>query len=269
MNAAPFRDNVVILTGASSGMGRDMAFQLAGQGAWLTIASRDEQRLNEAAVICQRGRGRVLTVPTDVSDAAQCERLIARTVAEYGRLDTLINNAGITMWTKFEDLRDLSVLDQIMRVNYLGSAYCTSFAIPHLKRTRGRLVAVSSISGKIGVPYRSGYVASKHAVTGFFDALRIELAEHGVSVTVVCPNFVATATHKRAFGPDGRPLGESPVKAEAVMSAESAARIILEAAADRQREVVMTRKGKAGVWLKLLAPALLDRLALEAIQDGR
>ena len=265
---APFKDNVVIVTGASSGMGLEMAYQLAGQGAWLTIASNDEHRLAEAAETCRRRRGRVLAVPTDITDEAQCERLIARTVEEYGRLDTLINNAGITMWTKFEDLHDLSILERIMRVNYLGAAYCTYYAIPHLKKTHGRLVAISSISGKVGVPYRSGYVASKHAVTGFFDALRIELGEYGVTVTVVCPNFVATETHKHAFGSDGRPLGKSPVRAKDVMSANTAARIILRAGAGRKREVVMTRRAKAGVWLKIIAPGFVDRQALKAIEQS-
>jgi NAD(P)-dependent dehydrogenase (short-subunit alcohol dehydrogenase family) len=269
MNPAPFEDHVVVVTGASSGMGREMAHQLAGQGAWLTLASQDERRLAAVTEVCRRGRGRVLAVPTDVSDPAQCERLIARTVAEYGRLDTLVNNAGITMWTKFDELEDLTILDRLMRVNYLGAAYCTHAAIPHLKKTRGRLVAVSSISGKLGVPYRTGYVASKHAVTGFFDALRIELAEHGVTVTVACPNFVATETHKRAFGADGRPLGESPVQAADVMPADAAARAILAAAAARKREIVMTSKARAGVWLRMIAPGFIDRQALKAIRAGR
>src|SRR5262249_3270465 len=135
---------------------------------------------------------RAIAVPTDVGDKAECQRLVDRTVAEFGRLDTLVNNAGIGMWARFEELQDLDVLEQIMRINYLGSAYCTYYALPHLRKTRGRIVGVSSLAGKTGVPTRTGYAASKHAMSGFFDCLRIELMDSGVTVSMICPGFVST-----------------------------------------------------------------------------
>lgn len=265
----PFQDNVVVLTGASQGIGREMALQLAGQGAWLVLAARDAAALEELAELCRQTGGRAVAVPTDVADEAQCARLIEQALAAYGRIDTLINNAGISMWALFEKVTDLSIFERLLRVNYLGSVYCTWHALPHLKKTRGRLVAVSSLTGKTGVPTRSGYAASKHAMVGFFDTLRIELGGSGVAVTVACPDFVTSEIRKRAFGADGRPLGDSPVREREVMSAATCARLILDGAAGRKRELILSARGKLGLWLKLLAPGLIDRIARKAIARGR
>jgi NAD(P)-dependent dehydrogenase (short-subunit alcohol dehydrogenase family) len=269
MSRSAFRDNVVVLTGASRGIGREMALQLAAEGAWLALAAREAGALEALAEECRQRGARALAVPTDVEEEAQCARLIARTVETWGRVDTLINNAGISMWALFEEVTDLGIFERILRINYLGSVYCTWHALPHLKKTRGRIVAVSSLTGKTGVPTRSGYAASKHAMNGFFDTLRIELADTGVTVTVACPDFVATEIRERAFGPDGKPLGTSPVHESKVMTAETCARLILEGAAARKRELIMSPRGKLGLWLKLLAPSLIDRIARRAIDRGR
>lgn len=269
MNAQTFKDNVVIITGASSGIGRAVALQLADQGAWLSLAARDADRLEATANDCRPRGGRAIAVKTDIGVEADFKNLIEHTAAEYSRIDTLINNAGISMWTRFAELKDLSILDRIMRVNYLGAAYCTFYALPYLKQTRGRLVAVSSLAGKNGVPTRSGYAASKHAMAGFFDTLRIELADDGISVTLIYPDFVTSEIRERAFGADGRPLGKSPVHESEVMSAEECARITIKAMAKRQREELMTARGKVGQWAKLIAPGLVDRMARRAIEQGR
>jgi NAD(P)-dependent dehydrogenase (short-subunit alcohol dehydrogenase family) len=270
---SPFHHRPIVLTGASSGIGRALALQLAEQGAWLALAARSADELEAVAAEC-RARGaaagaRAIAVPTDVGDEAQCRALVARAVDELGRVDTLVNNAGISMWARFDALTDLSGLERIMRVNYFGAVWCTHAALPHLKRARGRIVGVSSLTGKTGVPTRTGYAASKHAMAGFFDSLRIELADDGVSVTMIYPGFVATGVRRHAVGPDGRPLGESPVQEAKVMSAERCAAITLRAMARREREVVMTARGRVGQWLKLVAPGLTDRIARRAIEDGR
>jgi short-subunit dehydrogenase len=269
--ADAFRDNVVIVTGASAGIGRELALQLAARGAHLALAARDPVKLEEVAAECRARGVRAIAVPTDVGDEEKCGELVQRTVDEFGRLDTLVNNAGISMWARFDEVTDLSGFEALMRVNYLGSVYCTHHALPHLKRSRGRIVGVSSLTGKTGVPTRSGYAASKHAMTGFFDSLRIELAESGVTVTMVYPGFVATEIRERAFGPDGRPLGagNSPVREREVMTAEECARQILEAAASRRRELIMTTRGKVGWILKVFAPGLIDRIAAKAIAEGK
>jgi NAD(P)-dependent dehydrogenase (short-subunit alcohol dehydrogenase family) len=269
MSDMPFAQNVVVITGASTGIGRALALQLADQAAWLVLAARSAGKLEEVAAQCRQRGGKALVVVTDVTDQAQCQNLVERTVAEYGRLDTLVNNAGVTMWAYFDEIQDLSIVEQIMRVNYLGSVYCTHYALPHLKESQGRLVGVSSLTGKAGVPTRSAYAASKHAMVGFFDTLRIELADHGVSVTLIYPGFVATAARERAFGPDGQPLGQSPVHEEEVMTADECARLMVKAMAGRKRELVMTLRGKLGQWLKLVAPGLVDGIARKAIEEGR
>jgi short-subunit dehydrogenase len=190
-------------------------------------------------------------------------------LAEYGRIDALINNAGISMWARFDEVRELSIFAALMRVNYLGAVYLTHHALPHLKASRGRLVAVSSVAGKNGVPTRTGYAASKHAMVGFFDSLRIELLESGVTVTLIYPDFVTSEIRERAFGADGRPLGTSPVHETEVMSAEECARLALRGIAARDREVLMSTRSRLGAWLKLVVPGVVDRIARRAIARGR
>jgi short-subunit dehydrogenase len=269
MAASIFKDKVVVITGASSGIGRELAYQLAEQGAWLSLAARNEERLSAVAGECQARGGKAIAIVTDVSEQAQCSELIRRTVDQYDRIDVLVNNAGITMWANFEDVRDIGFYEQIMRVNYLGSVYCTYYALPFLKKTKGQIIGISSLAGRNGIPKRSGYAASKHAMVGFFDTLRIEIAEYGVSVTMVYPDFVATETHKRAFGADGKPVGKSAVRESEVMPAEKCAQLIIQAAATRKRELIMTWRGKVGLWVKLIAPGVVDRVAKKAIIEGR
>ncbi len=263
-----FPQKVILITGASSGIGRELARQLASQGAWLCLAARDEARLNAVKAECETLGGKALVVPTDVSRQDQCETLIRRCVEAYGRIDALINNAGVTMWARFDEVDDISPFEQIMRTNYFGSLYCTHYALPYLKQSRGLIVGISSLAGRNGIPTRSAYAASKHAMAGFFDTIRIELAGSGVSVVMIYPGFVTSEVRQRAYGPDGKPLGKSPVREGEVMSVETCSRLILRAMSRRQREEVMTLRGKLGLWLKLIAPGLVDRIALKAIQSG-
>ncbi len=251
------------------GIGRELAIQFAERGAWLALAARDVDKLEEVAAQCRQIGSRAIAIPTDVADESQCARLIENAVAEYGKIDTLINNAGLSMFARFDEIQDLSVLERIMQVNYFGSVYCTYHALPHLKATRGRIVGISSLLGKTGAPTRSGYAASKHAMAGFFDTLRIECAGDGVSVTVVYPGFVATAVRERALGPNGKPLGRSTAQETDIMTVDMCARLIMKAVERRKREVIMTARGKAALWLKLIAPKLVDNIARKAIEEGR
>ncbi len=269
MYRKPFTDKVVIITGASSGIGRELAHQLAGQGAWLALAARNTVRLEEARVECVQRGGKAVVIPTDVSIQAQCAEMVELTMQEYGHIDALVNNAGITMWGKFEEISDVGFLEQIMRVNYFGSMYCTHYALPHLKQTKGLIVGISSLTGKTGVPTRSGYAASKHAMVGFFDSLRIELAPYGVGVSMIYPGFVASEVRARALGPDGKPLMTSPVRESEVMTVEKCAQLIVNTMTGRKRELVMTLRGKVGQWIKLIAPGLVDKIASQAIKSGK
>lgn len=264
-----FTDNVVILTGASEGIGRALALALAPQRPRLVVAARNLERLETLAEECRALGAEVMPVETDVTDAAQCRRLADNTVATFGRIDTLVANAGVTMWTRLDELEDWSVLEKIMAVNYLGAAYCTMAALPYLRESRGRIVAVASLAGLTGVPERTGYSASKHAMVGFFDSLRIELEDTGVTVTVVAPDFVVTQIHRRALGTDGRPLGETPMQESRIMTAERCAELIVDAMEKRQRLLITSRRGKLGRWVRLVAPGLIDRIAIKAIRERR
>lgn len=263
-----FKDNIVVITGASLGIGKELALQFANQGAQLALAARNTDLLNAVAAECQTRDAKTLTVTTDVTDPAQCKNLVVQTVKEYGRIDTLVNNAGVGMWAMFDQVQDTTIFERVMRVNYLGSVYCTFYALPYLKQTRGRIVGISSLAGKTGVPARTAYAASKHAMSGFFDSLRPEIAQHGVSVTMAYPDFVATGGRFRNLGVDGKPVLDTPAYAANTMSTETCVRLILRGIAKRDREVYVSARGKLGQWAKLILPNLVDRIALRAIERG-
>ena len=264
-----FKNNVVIITGASSGIGRELALQFAKQGALLSLAARDLSRLEKVAEECCALEAKAIAIQTDVTDKEQCKKLIEQTVSEYGRIDTLVNNAGITMWAMFEEIENIDMFETIMKVNYFGSVYCTYYALPYLKKTKGRLVGISSITGRTGVPTRTGYAASKHAMAGFFDSLRIELMNTGVTVTVIYPGFVVSEVRERALGLNGKPIGKSHLDESKIMSTKECVKQILNSVSKRKREQVMTPKAKFGLWLKLVLPGLVDKISLKSFEKGR
>jgi len=257
----------IILTGASEGIGRALALELAARGARVALAARDRERLETLAQECRTRGGEALAIPTDVTNQQDLEWLVNESVKTFGGLDAVIHNAGITMWSRFDALADFSIFERLMEVNYLAPVRLTALALPHLKNSRGLIVAVASLAGLTGVPERSGYAASKHAMVGFFDSLRIELAGTGVDVSVIAPDFVVSEIHKRAIGPDGEPLGASPMMQSKIMTAEQCATRIVRAMEKRQRLLLMSTRGKLGRWLKLMAPSVIDRIAAKAIRQ--
>ncbi len=257
----------IILTGASEGIGRALALELAARGARLALAARDRDRLESLAQECRARGGEALAVPTDVTNQQDLEWLVSETLKAYGGIDVVIHNAGITMWSRFDALKDLDIFERIMEVNYYAPVRLTALTLPHLRASRGLIVAIASLAGLTGVPERSAYSGSKHAMIGFFDSLRIELAGSGVDVSVIAPDFVVSEIHKRAIGPDGEPLGTSPMKQSKIMTAEECARQMVRAIEKRQRQLLMSTRGKLGMWLKLLAPGLIDRMAAKAIRQ--
>jgi NAD(P)-dependent dehydrogenase (short-subunit alcohol dehydrogenase family) len=210
--------------------------------------------------------GEALVVPADVTIVDDCRRLVEGAAAAFGGLDVLVNNAGVTAIAPFEELSDLGVVEHVMRVNYLGSVYPTHFALPHLRRSRGLLTMVASLTALTGVPGRAAYAASKHAVLGFADSLRIELRGSGVGVTVVCPDFVVSEIQKRGLGADGRPIGTSPLDETKIMSAEECARLTVRAMAARDRLAVLSLRGRVGRLLRVFAPAVIDAVAERAVR---
>ena len=266
---ATYVGKVIVLTGASSGIGHSLALALAPQRPRLVLAARDRGRLEEVAKECRARGAEALVVPADVTSEAACGALVARAVESFGALDVLVNNAGIGMLARFDEVSDLSVYETLMRVNYLGCVYLTHHALPHLEKSRGQIVVVASLAGLTGVPTRTGYAASKHAVFGFFDSLRIELEGSGVSVTMIAPDFVRSEIHRRAFGADGKPTGTSPLQESRIMSAEECAGLIVGAMEKRQRLLITSWRGRLGRIVRLFAPGLIDAVAKRAVAQGK
>jgi short-subunit dehydrogenase len=260
--------NVVIITGASDGIGAELARQMAqeeGSKLALVLAARGADKLEKVAEQCRQRGAQVLVRPTDVGQEDACRGLITDTVARFGRIDTLVNNAGMSAHALLEEVTDLGWYEQLMRINLWGSAWCTHAALPHLIASKGRIVVVSSLAGLVGVPGRTAYSATKFAMTGFFEALRVEMVPHGVSVTLTYPGVVATEIRYRGFNAEGQAAGKSGLDERGAMSIEECARLIRVGAQRRQREVVMSAKGKLARWMKLIAPSLVDKLALAAL----
>ena len=261
----------IVITGASDGIGAEMALQLAQthqSQLQLTLAARNAGNLQAVARQCEAHGTQVLVQPTDVSVEAQCRTLIAEAVRRFDGIDALINNAGISAHALLEDVsaQDLNWYEQLMRINLWGSVWCTHAALPHLKASKGAIVAVSSLAGLIGVPGRTAYSASKFAMTGFFEALRAELKPAGVSVTTAYPGVVATQIRNRGYNAKGVAAGVSGLKEDKAMSVQECARLIIHGMSQRQREVVMD-KGKLGRFLKLVAPGVVENMALAALKD--
>lgn len=261
MASMRFTRQAVIITGASSGIGAALALRLADEGAWLGLAARRTDRLEAVAEACRTRGARALAIPTDVSDEQACRALVERTHREYGRVDMLVNNAGVSVVSQLADLHDLDLFRHVMGVNFYGALHCTFHALPHLIDAKGRLVNISSLGGKMAIPYNSSYVASKFALGGLSDALRLELAGLSVSVTLICPYWVVSEFHESFLDRDGRPKGPAgrALYTKRMMTADGCARITLDAARQRRREVLMG-PGKPAVWLLALAPTLADRL---------
>jgi NAD(P)-dependent dehydrogenase (short-subunit alcohol dehydrogenase family) len=205
----PLSGKVVLVTGGSSGIGRATAVRLAGRAARIAIASRNEKALAQVAAEAAAQGAETLVVTADVGDADDCRHAVEATVSRFGRLDILVCSAGVSMRAYFEG-SDLAAMERVMRVNFFGTLYATYFAVPHVKRSRGSLVAISSLTGIRGIPSYAVYGASKFAVEGLYESLRVELGRYGVHVGVVSPGFVDTPLRDRVIGPDGQVWAEPP-----------------------------------------------------------
>ncbi len=262
----------ILITGASDGIGAEMALQLARhhqQSLQLTLAARNLDNLQSVADQCQAHGAQLLAVPTDVSEETACRALVAQSVQQFGGMDVLINNAGVSAHALFEDVsaEHLAWYEQLMRTNFWGSVWCTHAALPHLKASHGSIVAVSSLAGLVGVPGRTAYSASKFAMSGFFEALRTELKPAGVAVTTAYPGVVDTRIRYHGYNARGEAAGVSGLKEDGAMTVTECARLILDGLKRRQREVVMTGKGKLGRFIKLIAPGMVEDMALAALKD--
>ncbi len=247
---------VIVITGASSGIGKALAFEALKQEAQVALCARNVNTLKE--LYGNMDESNVFYMPVDVSKEEDCRNFMNAVVDKWGRIDVLINNAGISMRALFEDV-DTKVIRELMEINFFGAVYCTKYALPSILKNKGVIVGISSIAGYRGLPARTGYSASKFALQGFLESLRTELLYTGTNVMWVCPGFTSSNIRNVARSSDGSAQGETPLNEGKLMTAEECAEIILTAVKKRKRTVVMTFLGKLTVWVNKLFPAFADK----------
>lgn len=250
---------VIIITGASSGIGKALAFECSRRGAKLALAARDAEKLAAIEAELKQKGTELIVVQTDVSVETQCKNLVDKTLEKFGRIDVLINNAGVSMRAIFADL-DLDVIRRLMDTNFWGTVYCSKYALPALLDTKGSLVGISSVAGFKGLPGRTGYSASKFAIHGLLEVIRIENLRKGLHVLIACPGFTSSNIRLTALAKDGSAQGESPRDESKMMSAEETARRICNAIEKRKRTLVLTAQGRMTYLLNKLFPSFMDRM---------
>ncbi|MCQ2174344.1 MAG: SDR family oxidoreductase [Bacteroidales bacterium] len=258
-----YTGKVIVVTGASSGIGLACARRFGALGACVVMAARRIEKLEELARTVAPP-DRVLAVRTDVTDESDCKALIDSAIDRFGKIDILVNNAGLSMRAMFRDL-DLKVLHSLMDVNFWGTVNCTKYALPHLLETKGQVVGVISIAGYSPLPARTGYSASKYAIRGFLDTLRVEHLKDGLNVLVFAPGYTASNVRNAALTADGSAQGETPLDEGKLMSAEQCALKLSQALEKRRTHVALTLLGKATIWMHRLFPGLTDRLTYSYI----
>ena len=264
MDKGYFKDMVVIITGASSGIGLASARLFGTLGARVVMAARSYEKLLSLAPSVSPDPDSVLCVKADVTKEEDCRNIVEETVGKYGKIDILVNNAGISMRAMFKDL-DLGVIHSLMDVNFWGTVQCTKYALPYLLESKGQVVGVISIAGFSALPARTGYSSSKYAIRGFLDTLRIEHLKDGLNVLVFAPGYTDSNVRKAALTADGTPQGETPLKEDKLMSAEECAIHLARSLEKRRSQVVLTGLGKLTVLFHNLFPRLTDAVTYKYI----
>lgn len=258
------QDKVVVITGASSGIGKALAYEFSRQGSKIVIGARNYDRLSEIAEDIKQQGGEVVFAQTDVSKEVDCKNLILTAIDNYGKIDVLINNAGISMRAIFEKT-DLEVIKKLMDVNFWGTVFCTKYALPHILAQKGSVVGVSSIAGLKGLPARTGYSASKFALDGFLESLRAENRKTGLHVLIAYPGFTTSNIRNTSLSADGKQQGESPRDEEKMMSAEEVAKHIYKAVSKRKNKIILTLQGKMLALINKYFPYMLDNMIYNAL----
>ncbi|MDR6561787.1 short-subunit dehydrogenase [Arcicella sp. BE140] len=258
------KGKVVIITGASSGIGKAMAFAFGREGAKIVITGRKQDALLATSQELTARGIENLPIVSDVSIESDNQDVVEKTIAAYGKIDVLINNAGVSMRAMFEDC-DTEVIRKVMDINFFGTIYITKYALPYIKATKGSIVGISSIAGYRGLPVRVGYSASKFALNGFLEGLRTELLHSGVHVLTACPGFTASNIRVASLGADGNSKGESMRDEGNMMSAEEVADRILYAVKHRKRDLVLTLQGKFTVFINKWLPSFADNLVFNTL----
>jgi NAD(P)-dependent dehydrogenase (short-subunit alcohol dehydrogenase family) len=254
-----FAGSTVLVTGAAGGLGRAIALRFAQAGARIAALDKDATGVEGLRPEIENRGGQCLALPCDITDAEACDRAIAEVVQRFGTLDVLVNNAGMSQRSGFA-VTDLEVIRRVMDVNFYGAVHCTKAALPHLVAAHGLIVAVSSVAGYTPLIARTGYAASKHALHGFFESLRTELAPAGVGVMMVCPSFIATRIDRNALGGDGQPVRHAQVTIGDPLSPDTVADRIFAGAERSRRLLLVGRTAWQAWWVSRLAPCLYEKL---------
>ncbi|MFI3316785.1 MAG: SDR family oxidoreductase [Rikenellaceae bacterium] len=258
------KEKVVIVTGASSGIGEALAKTYAAAGANVVLAARQEDKLKAITSQITAAGGSAIYSVCDVVKVDDCKKMVDAAIAAYSKIDILICNAGLSMRALFDDV-DLEVLHKLMDVNFWGTVNCVKFALPYLQASKGSIVGVSSVAGIHGLPARTGYSASKYAMTGFLETVRIENLKKGLHVMIACPGFTASNVRFSALTADGTSQGETPRAEEKMMTSEQVADIIMKATAKRKRLCLMEFDGRASHLVKKFFPKFLDKMFYNAM----
>ena len=261
-----FREKVVLVTGGTDGIGKALVDALLSKGAKVATCGRNHDKLYRLQ--SEHPSAHLYTMVADVSNENDCRRLVDMTVKNFGGIDILINNAGISMRSLLKDA-STEVIKKVMDINFFGTVYCTRYAVDSLIKRKGTIVGVSSIAGYRGLPGRSGYSASKFALQGWLEAIKTELMDDGVHVMWVCPGFTTSNIRNAALNKDGESQGESPMDESKMMTAEECAVHILNAIKKKKRTLVLTFTGKRTVFLNKFFPKLADKMVKKFfIQNG-
>ncbi|MDR0364206.1 MAG: SDR family oxidoreductase [Bacteroidales bacterium] len=254
------KDKVVVITGASSGIGLSCARAFFNRGARVVLAARSDEKIQTLKKeLNDKGEKRVIAVKTDVSVESDCKNLIAAAVETFGGVDILLNNAGVSMRANFADL-DLNVIRRLMDVNFWGAVYCTKYAYPYIIASKGSIVGISSVAAVHGMPGRTGYSASKYALEGFLETIRVETLKKGVHVMLVVPGFVSTNIRKAALTADGSVQEESPRDESKMMPPEELARRIIRGIERGKRNITTSWEGRYTPFVNFFFPELVDNL---------
>ena len=253
------KDKVVVITGGSSGIGKALAEEFGNKGSKILITGRKQEALNQAvSELAARGI-EISGLQSDVSQEADNARMAEEAINRYGKIDILINNAGISMRALFEEV-DLDVVRKVMDINFYGAMYATKYCLPSIIENKGSVIGISSIAGFRGLPGRTGYSASKFALQGFLEVLRTEMLKKGVHVLTACPGFTASNIRKRSLTADGSQQGESPREEDKMMTAEACARHIYHATVKRKKYLILTTQGKFTVFMNKWFPGFMDKV---------